>query len=102
MAQISGLEILPKIYQDFRVLYFVKFLEYWADILILIFPHFLKLARTAMVWAIATILTTITSVVLFKRWWGRRKAAQLHKTEGEAWVSSVSSFHRRVALNKKK
>jgi hypothetical protein len=55
-----------------------------------------------MVWAIATILTTITSVVLFKRWWGRRKSARLHKTEGEAWVASVSSFHRRVALNKKK
>ena len=54
-----------------------------------------------MGWAIATILTTITSFVGFM-WWRRRKAKQIRKLEGEAWVASVSSFHKRRALNKKK
>ena len=51
--------------------------------------------------AIALSVTAVVSVSLFF-WWRHRKKKRTKEAEGNAWVSSISSFHKRVELNKKR
>jgi len=51
--------------------------------------------------AIALSVTAVVSTSWFI-WWRRHKKKRTKEAEGHAWVSSISSFRKRVELNKKR